>query len=132
MSTHDTTWYVVADGGKARILTRHDDHFHTIHTFNAEGTGDIDEDASKGEHQLKAPHADPKAEIKHEFGRVVADYLNRAPASEVQDIVLAAPGHVLHDIREALNKATAAKLTRSLSKDLTNISDHAIAEHFGK
>jgi protein required for attachment to host cells len=50
----------------------------------------------------------------------------------VQDIVLAAPGHVLHDIREALNKATVAKLTRSLSKDLTNISDHSIAEHFGK
>uniref|UniRef100_UPI001576816C host attachment protein n=1 Tax=Acidisoma sp. S159 TaxID=1747225 RepID=UPI001576816C len=67
-----------------------------------------------------------------EFARVVADYLNRAPASEVQDIVLAAPSHVLHDIREALNKATEAKLTRSLSKDLTNISDHAIAEHFGK
>jgi protein required for attachment to host cells len=82
MSTHDTTWYAVADGGKARILTRHDDHFRTIHTFNAECTGDIDEDASKGEHQPKAPHADPKAEIKHEFARVVADYLNRAPASK--------------------------------------------------
>jgi hypothetical protein len=68
---------MVADGGKARILT-----FHTIHTFNAEGAGDIDSDASKGERQLKAPHSDPKAEIKHEFARVVADYLNRAPASE--------------------------------------------------
>jgi protein required for attachment to host cells len=131
MSTHDKTWYVVADGGKARILTRHDDHFHTIQTFNAEGAGGVDGDASKGEHQLKAPHADPKAEIKHEFARVVADYLNRTPESEVQAIVLAAPGHVLHDIRKVLNKVTAAKLTRSLSKDLTNISDHAIADHFG-
>jgi protein required for attachment to host cells len=90
MSTHDTTWYVVADGGKARILSRHDDHFHTIHTFNAEGAGDIDDDASRGAHQLKAPHSDPKAEIKHEFARVVADYLNLAPESEVQAIVLAA------------------------------------------
>ena len=130
MSTHDTTWYVVADGGKARILSRHDDHFHTIHTFSAEGAGDIDDDASRGAHQLKAPHSDPKAEIKQEFARVVADYLNLAPEFEVQAIVLAAPGHVLHDIRERLNKLTAAKLTRSLSKDLTNISDHAIAEHF--
>ncbi len=130
MSTHDTTWYVVADGGKARILSRHDEHVHTIHTCSAEGAGDIDDDASRGAHQLKAPHSDPKAEIKQEFARVVADYLNLAPESEVQAIVLAAPGHVLHDIRERLNKLTAAKLTRSLSKDLTNISDHAIAEHF--
>jgi protein required for attachment to host cells len=82
--------------------------------------------------QLKAPHSDPKAEIKHEFARVVADYLNHAPASEVKAIVLAAPGHVLHDIRDGLNEATAAKLTRSPSKDVTNISDHAIAEHFGE
>ena len=112
MSTHDKTWYVVADGGKARILTRHDDHFHTIHTFNAEGAGGVDGDVSKGEHQLKAPHADPKAEIKHEFARVVADYLNRAPESEVQAIVLAAPGHVLHDIRIVLNKVNRLPITR--------------------
>ncbi|WP_284946977.1 hypothetical protein [Acidisoma cladoniae] len=72
MSKHENTWYVIADGGKARILTRHDDHFHTIHRFDAAGGGEIDTNASEGEHQLKAPHADPKSEIKKAFARVVA------------------------------------------------------------
>jgi protein required for attachment to host cells len=48
----------------------------------------------------------------------------------VSAIVLAAPAHVLQDIREGLDKATTAKLTKSLSKDFTNLSDHDISAHF--
>ncbi|WP_284947838.1 host attachment protein [Acidisoma cladoniae] len=56
--------------------------------------------------------------------------MNKAPAADVSAIVLAAPAHVLQDIREGLDKATAAKLTKSLSKDFTNLSDHDISAHF--
>ena len=48
----------------------------------------------------------------------------------IEEIVLAAPGHVLHDIREHLDKEATAKLGKSLSKDLTNIPEHELASHF--
>ena len=50
---------------------------------------------------------------------------------KVDEIVLAAPAHVLHDIRESLDKAAGAKLGKAISKDLTNTPDAEMASHFG-
>ena len=126
-----TTWYVIADGGKARIATLDGGHMHTLQHFDNSGHGDSDEDPSAGTSQLKAPKSDPHDQAKAHFAATVAARLNEAVRTgEIDEIVLAAPGHVLHDIREGLDKAASAKLIKSLSKDLTNTPEHELASHF--
>jgi protein required for attachment to host cells len=130
MST-GTTWYVVADGGKARILTMDGGKMHTAESFDNSGHGDTDEDPSSGTSQLKAPKSDPHDQAKARFAKLVAAKLNEAVRTgKVDEIVLAAPAHVLHDVREALDKAASAKLGKTLSKDLTNTPDGELASHF--
>ncbi len=126
-----TTWYVVADGGKARILNLEDGEMRTLEHFDNSGHGNTDEDASAGTSQLKAPKSDPHDQAKMHFAKQVASRLNEAVrTSKVDEIVLAAPAHVLHDIREGLDKTASGKLGKSLSKDLTNTPDHELATHF--
>ena len=126
-----TTWYVVADGGKARIATLEGGAMRTLLHFDNSGHGNTDVDPSGGTSQLKAPKSDPHQQAKAHFAKQVADRLNEAVRTgKTDEIVLAAPAHVLHDIREALDKAASAKLGKSLSKDLTNTPDHELAAHF--
>lgn len=127
-----TTWYVVADGGKARILTLQGNELRTTQHFDNSGHGDTDEDPSAGTSQLKAPKADPHEQAKAHFAKLVSTRLNEAVRTgAVDEIILAAPAHVLHDIREGLDKAASGKLGKSLSKDLANTPDHALLSHFG-
>ena len=129
MSKTDTTWYVVADGGKARILVDEGAHVRTIHTFDADGRGDVEDSASAGPNQLKAPHSDPKEQSKAGFAKVVASYLNEAVrAGTVDALVLAAPAHMLHDIRADLTKPAADAVTKSMPKDYTNTPDRELAD----
>lgn len=126
-----TTWYVVADGGKARILTLDGGRMKAMQSFDNSGHGDTDEDPSGGTSQLKAPRSDPHEQAKGHFAKAVAAKLNEAVRTgAVDEIVLAAPAHVLHDIREALDKAASAKLGKTLSKDLANTPDGELASHF--
>ncbi len=128
---NENTWYVVADGGKARVLTLNDGAMRTVQQFDNSGHGNTDEDPSAGTSQLKAPKSDPHDQAKAHFAKHVAERLNEAVRTgKVDQIVLAAPAHVLHDIREGLDKAASAKLGKSLSKDLTNTPDHDLASHF--
>lgn len=125
------TWYVVADGGKARILTLEAGEMRTLQRFDNSGHGDTSEDSSTGTSQLKAPKSDPHDQAKAHFAKQVADRLNEAVRTgKVDEIVLAASAHVLHDIRQEMDKAATAKLGKALSKDLTNTPDHELATHF--
>ena len=125
------TWYVVADGGKARILTGDSSALRTLQQFDASGHGDTSDDASAASNQLKAPKSDPHDQSKASFAKQVAARLNEAVRTGgVDEIILAAPAHVLHDIRQALDKAASAKLGKSISKDLTNTPEHDLASHF--
>ena len=127
----EVTWYVVADGGKARFLTRDDAGMTTISAFDSAGHGDTEEDDAAEISQIKAPRSDPGEQVKALFARQVAQHLNTAvEAHRVQHIVLAAPGTVLHEIREALSKPATAALGETHSKDLTNIADRELASHF--
>jgi protein required for attachment to host cells len=131
MSSNETIWYVVADGGKARILTLDGNAMHVVAHFDNGGHGDTEADPSGGTSQLKAPKSDPHDQAKSHFAKMVAERLNEAVRiGTVDGIVLAAPPHVLHDIREGLDKAASAKLGKTLSKDLTNTPEHDLASHF--
>ena len=129
--SNGTVWYVIADGGKARIAVREGSGMRTVQHFDNSGHGDTDEDASAGTSQLKAPKTDPHDQAKAHFAKQVAKRLNDAVrAGDVDEIMLAAPAHVLHDIREALDKAAAGQLGKTLSKDFTNSPDHELAARF--
>ena len=131
--TKGTTWYVVADGGKARILTMQGGGLKTVQHFDESGHGDTDWDPSAGPSQLKAPRTDPHEQAKAAFAKLVAEKVNEAVRiGAVDEVMLAAPAHVLHDIREGLDKAAGGKLGKSLSKDLTNTPDVEMAAHFSK
>ena len=126
-----TTWYVVADGSKARILTKNNGQMRTLSHFDNSGHGSTNEDPSAGTSQLKAPKSDPHDQAKAHFAKQVAARINEAVRTgNIGEIVLAAPGNMLHDIREELDKAAAAKLGKSLSKDLTNTPENELASHF--
>ena len=127
----DTTWYVVADGGKARFLTLDGGRMRTLESFDNSGHGDTDEDPSAGTSQLKAPKSDPHDQAKEHFAKLVAAKLNEAVRTgKIDEIILAAPAHVLHDVREALDKAASSKIGKTLSKDLANTPDGELASHF--
>jgi len=131
MSKDNATWYVVADGGKARVLTGSGRSMRTVHVFDNSGDGSTDDDPAAGRSQLTAPESDPHEQAKLAFEKKVADELNEAVRTgKLDSIVLAAPAHALHNIRGHLNKAALAVLSKSLTKDLTNVPDHELAGHF--
>ena len=131
MSKPTNTWYVVADGGKARILTKSDSGMNTLRSFDASGKGNDVENADSGTSQLKAPKADPKDQAEAHFAKAIAEHLNEAiRRHQTDNLVIAASPQVLHGIREALSKEAAAKVETTMSKDYTNLPDSELAAHF--
>ncbi|MFC0388603.1 host attachment protein [Muricoccus vinaceus] len=131
MSKQGATWYVVADGQKARVLVGGEGGMRTQHSFDASGRGNVVEDADSGVSQLKAPRANPKDQAEGRFGRAVADYLNEGVRlGQTASLVIAASPSILHEIREGLNKQASAVVEKTMSKDLTNIADAEMASHF--
>ncbi|MCE0743067.1 host attachment protein [Acetobacter sicerae] len=116
--------YIVADGGKARVLQHKDGHMHEVsHFAAAEIAGSSDN--GRGDFSVSDHH-------KEEFGKRVATWMNDQlhGSSKPDGFVLAAPAKVLHVIREHLAKPTQAKLIKSIDKDLINIPVADLASHF--
>jgi protein required for attachment to host cells len=64
------------------------------------------------------------------FVRLVGDQLNAASArDEFDDLLIVAPPRALHELREALDAATQAKLVGTLEKDLVKTPDHELWPH---
>ena len=131
MSGKQDTWYVVADGGKAKVLRREGGTMRAVRTFDASGKGDAVEKADSGTSQLKAPKADPKDQAETHFAKALAAFLNESVRSgAASSLVIAASPRVLHEIRAGLDKAAEGKVERTMSKDLTNTPEAELASHF--
>ncbi|TDH59735.1 host attachment protein [Dankookia rubra] len=131
MSKLDNTWYVVADGGKARILVHTDDGLRTQHSFDASGKSNAVENADSGVSQLKAPKSDPKDQSEAHFAKAVADYLNEAVRrNQTDSLIIAASAQVLHGIREGLSKEAGSLVNKTMSKDYVNLPDKELTSHF--
>jgi protein required for attachment to host cells len=138
------TWYVVADGGRARILTRrgkramfdtHDEftssdiHSRTL-DLGAERPGRTHESANAAHHAVE-PRQDLHQAAKRGFIDHLAEVLNTANRSDAFDsLVLAAPAHALGDLNHALDAPTKLKVVSQLQKDLTHVPNAALSEHF--
>jgi protein required for attachment to host cells len=141
---HPRTWYVVADGGRARIVQKRNGenafdthhelvsaeiHSHT-HELGTDRPGRTHESAMSARHAMQ-PREDLHRADKRNFVQDVAAALNEANTRNAFDcLVLVAPAHPLNDLRHALDSPTQHKIVAQLQKDLTKVPDAELKEHF--
>lgn len=135
-------WVLVADGEHARVVvpTPTEGRFATRIAFDPAsarlhadaGAGPVDlrfEEAERGHHAEK-PARDPKVLGEQGFAASVAHHIDaHALRHDFDQLVLVAPGHALHHLREALGPQARAKVVGSISKDFAKLTDHDLAPH---
>jgi protein required for attachment to host cells len=140
---HPKTWYVITDGGRARIVQKRDAqdafdthrefvsadiHRHT-HELGMERPGRTHESAGSAHHALQ-PREDLHRAEKRNFVYEVARALNEATARDEFDrLILVAPAHALAELNHALDAPTQRKIVAQLQKDLTNVPNADLAKH---
>jgi len=137
------SWIVIADGAQARILSNSgpgkglaplpgSEKHHTARPsrdINADRPGRSHDRMGPGRHAMEPP-SDPHREEKRRFAEDLAKHLNAAASKHSYDrLILVAPAKTLGDLRLALSKEAVAKIAGELSKDLTPIPDHELADH---
>ncbi len=117
-----TVWVLIADGEHARLVTPE----------AAEGRFVTALRLGVAEHPHYPPtlRQDPHHLDKAQFGTEIAHRLNHeADQGHFDELVLVAPGHVLHAVREGLNKPTTERVVGTLPKDLCKLNDHEVSAH---
>ncbi|HVJ55873.1 MAG TPA: host attachment protein [Aliidongia sp.] len=135
-----TTWFVVADGGSARIIAltaggfvsvsalASSDARHRSSDLGSDHPGRVFESAGHGRHAIE-PRTDPRQHAKIEFARQVAGMVNDGARSGLcARLVLVAPSLVLRAIREALDPGAAAMLAGEHAKDLVKLPEAELRE----
>ncbi|HXQ12757.1 MAG TPA: host attachment protein [Caulobacteraceae bacterium] len=145
------TWYVVTDGGRARFLQKRDAprafaaagtafdthrefvsaHIHDrTHDLGAERPGRSYGSRGSVRHAVQ-PREDLHRTEKRTFVDEVAAALNDANARDEFDrLILVAPAHALSELHQALDAPTRRKVAAQLQKDLTQVPEANLAEHF--
>lgn len=138
-----TTWYVITDGGHARVLRKRDGQnaFDTqrefvsaeihskTHDLGAERPGRVHESVGSAHHAVE-PRQDLHRTDKQNFVGEVARMLNEADAQHAFDrLILVAPAHALAWLNDALDAGTKQKVAAELQKDLTNVPNSTLGEH---
>ncbi|MDH3242858.1 MAG: host attachment protein [Alphaproteobacteria bacterium] len=128
-----TTWVLVCDGARGRILVNngHGTGLSEIESaedaearrrtreLGAERPGRVYESVGQGRHGM-APKADWHRFAKEHFAREMAGIVNAAALKGSFDgLVLIAPPRVLGDLRQALNEQAASRIAGEIGKDLT-------------
>lgn len=132
---HLETWYLIADGARARIVTRPDaaSAYRTVfadesaaararaHELVSDGPGHVQESANSARHAV-GPRLDPHRKEEIKFIRGLAAHLNREAAQGSFDrlVIYAAP-RCLAALRAGLAPATLKKLHGEHAKDLTKV-----------
>ena len=136
------TWYVIADGGRARFVERDErGTYRTVLSFVASGLHErsrdlgLDRPARVKESATPARHAiEPRRDLheaaKEDFVKLVADELGVwHERGQFDNLVLVAPPGVLTALKNNLSKPIAELVVSDLQKDLTKVPDHALTEH---
>jgi len=138
-----TTWILIADGAKARVLEQ-DRHSRTFKpAFEQEYFGstarskEIASDrpgrtfdsGGQGRH-AKEPSTDPQRHAEYAFARDLSHRLEEAANTRRFDrLVIAAAPRTLGDLRELLPPAVKAKVVDEIDKDLTNVPLADLGKH---
>ncbi len=128
MTKHTRLLIVVADGEHARFIRRSaGNNLHTETAFDSTAlhkqSSDLGSDrpgasmhTGSTAHHALAPRHDPKTLEKMKFAGFVARQITAGEGFDT--LVLAAPPHILHEIRAALTKADQDKIIGTVPKDL--------------
>ena len=133
---------IIADGEHARFVQPDADN--TLRTVGSLGSAsahlrsrDIGADRPSRAFESGAtarhavgPRHDLHALEEEKFVRLVGEPINAAAGrDEFDELLLVAPPRALHELREALDAATRAKLVGTLEKDLVKTPDHELWPH---
>lgn len=140
-----TTWILVADGTRARIL-RNDGPGRGVHPITddllqgrnlpgreimADRPGRTFDSVGAGRH-AKEPRSDPREVEKRRFARRLAAMLDaRLKRGRFDRLVLVAPPQELGRLRDELSPAVRKRVSAELNKDLTATALQDIPEHLG-
>ena len=138
------TWIVVADGAKARVLQYHgpDETPEPVAggVFEEESLSNQELVTNKrgrvfnsadGSRSAMAYTTEPHRQQKDEFAKQVSDFLGNH-ANDFERLFVAAAPRTLGDLRKHLPNQVSQKVSMELDKDLTNLPDHELPQHFGK
>lgn len=139
-----TTWIVIADGARARVLAQPKDYAALEPAFEQEeltGTtaqskeiasdrpGRSFDSGGQGRHAME-PATDPQRHAKFEFARDLALRLEKAAARHrFERLVLVAAPQALGDLRELLPKSVQGRITAEIDKDLTKVPRQGLGRH---
>lgn len=146
MTRHDATWFVLADGSRARVLTPHEEEsgYRLVAEYEAaearipsrdimsDRPGRAQESAYTGRHAIE-PRQDAHRARKDAFAGEVAAELNQANAKGAfSALVLYAAPQTLAALRAALDEATRAKVKAEFPKDLTKVPLSELPRHLAE
>jgi protein required for attachment to host cells len=138
-----TTWVVLADGARARILANTGPGTGLIevedwesrearkptHELGVERPGRGQESANRARHAV-TPHADWHEVEKINFAHGLARYLKEhGDTGSFDQLILAAPPRTLGELRKSIDAATAGRLKSEINKDLTQIPLAELGSH---
>jgi protein required for attachment to host cells len=147
-----TTWILIADGARARLLgqdrkarafkpTFEQEFFGTRaqsrelasdrpgRTFESAGRGQPGDVAGHGRHAME-PTTDPHRQAEYQFARELSEHLEKAANERRFDrLVLVAAPKILGDLRVLLPKAVQGRIVAEINKDLTRIPTRNLGGH---
>ena len=139
------TWFLMADGARARIVTREDSSTAYKFVFSEDSAemharsrdlgsdrpGHSQESANSAHHAME-PRQDPHRAEETKFVQTIASHVNREGAQGSFDrlMIYAAP-RVLSLLRKELDAPTLKKVHGEFPKDLTKVPVADLPAHFG-
>jgi protein required for attachment to host cells len=148
-----TTWILIADGARARLLgqdrksrefkaTFEQEFFGTRaqskeiasddrgRSFDSAGRGQPGDVGTGSHRHAMEPRTDPQRHAEYSFARDLRDHLEKAANEhEFDHLVLVAAPKTLGDLRELLPKTVRGKVCAEIDKDLTKIPTQDLGKH---
>lgn len=136
-----TTWIVIADGARARVMQNsgpgkgviavEEMTFEGDHSLSSEVMSDrlgrAFDSVGRGRHAM-SPSTDPHNHLKSEFLREIADALD-SRADAFDRLILVAPPQALGLLRKLLSPVVVRKVKSELGKDLTHVPNADLPLH---
>ncbi|HLY58730.1 MAG TPA: host attachment protein [Stellaceae bacterium] len=138
-------WYVIADGGRARILAG-DPRLHELepvndmessavhnksHDLGSDRPGHTHESVGGSRHAVEAPDYHAKATLG--FAEALASAITEGFESQAYDLlVLVAPSRFLSVLRASLPSAVDRLVEATLAKDLTHLPLGSLTERLAE
>jgi protein required for attachment to host cells len=138
-----STWIVIADGARARVVEQDRQSRHFKPAFEQEFFGqtaqskEIASDrpgrsfdsAGEGRHAME-PSTDPQRHAKYAFAGDLAKHLQKAAGeNRFERLVLIAAPKTLGDLRQLLPDVVRKKIVAEIDKDLTKVPTRDLADH---